>query len=430
MRLALTLLLALGAAALASAQRLDAELLVAHPANFAGDSAVYREALLAALEAEPAHPLAPLAVHRLSTTLDGVTADELRRLTELSVNLADAEARTVLATITERERGRTLFAEAPLVLPTGSDPGGHFETWYAVGPFGALDDPAPAVLPAPADSPEVLRWPDREAYGTVGAIPRVWRRCTLAGQLGTFVRPSDYVYPSGGVTYAAAVVAPREPLTSGRAVLELRAPGALRAWWNGALVVDEAHSTLAEQARERFRIDVTVEPGPNVLLVRIVTREQPLIAARLLSSDGQRAPAVSAPDGPPWALKLTSPSERTVRSMPLWEVPLDDGAFQPALRMFQALVERRPDQALAVPEPGASAGAARVAWLHQRLAALEDSTHLPDEVERRQTLEALDQIEREAVNAGIPIPALARRMRANRLSAEDRPREALAVVDA
>ncbi len=433
MRLAITLFFALAAGDLAPAQRFDAELLVAHPADFAGDSTAHRSALLAALEAEPAHPLALLAGHRLSASLDDVTADELRRMAVLAATLADAEARTVLAALVERERLRTLFAEAPPELPAGGDSLGHFDTWYAVGPFGELDHPAPAAQPAPPDSPEVLRWPDREAYGAVGAVPRVWRRCALAGQLGTFIRPSDVVYPSGGVTYAVAVVTPREPLVGGRAVLELRAPGALRAWWNGALVVDEAHSTLTERARERFRIDVAVQPGPNVLLVRIVTEEQPLIAACLLEPDGRRVVAVDAPDASPWTLKFTLPAAQTVRSLPLWDDAEGGGALQPALRMFQALVERRPDQALAVPAPDVSdgdAGVARVAWLHQRLAALEMSTHLPEEVERRQTLEALDQIEREAARAGIPVPALARRMRANRLSAEDRPREALAVVDA
>jgi len=433
---ALKSILAVLLAGAAVAQRLDAELLVAHPAHLSGDSAAYRAALYTALAAEPDHPLVPLAVHQLSGSLDGFSAAaELPRLTALAAELVDAEARFVLATVIEREVARRLFADERPALPAGhavlgQAAHGFFGGWYAVGPFGALDHPAPAAQPAPADSPEVHRGPDREDYGALGASPRVWRRCPSAGPLGAFVWPSAAVHPSGGVTYAAAVVAPQAPVAGGRAVLELRTSGAVRAWWNGQLCVSEVGATLAERATERFRCDVPVRPGPNVLLVRVVTEEGPALAARLLAPGGSRVIPVKDLPGAPWEHRTALDSADTVRPMPLLDLTAVGGALQPALAQLQALVQRRPDEALAVPPPPEEHALARVAWAHGRLVALDLSTHLPEEVERRQTLELLDQLERDAARAGVPVPALARRTRASRLLAEDRPREALAQVEA
>ncbi|MEZ6016751.1 MAG: hypothetical protein R3F49_16655 [Planctomycetota bacterium] len=428
----------------ARAPKLDSALLFAHPALITGDDTALRADLFAALEADPGGALALEAVHLLDWHADAMSPDEVARLLGLAWSLPDAEASFQARRMAEREAARLRFSDAPISpeVPFGA---GFVGNWYVVGPLGALDHRAPRSMEAPASSPELSGVPDAASYMCMDGRERQWQRYDRLDAVAWSFVPADLVYPTGGVTYAAAYLKVADD-EDRRALVELRTGGAFRAWWNGAPLHDVTRAKAADNA-VRFLSEVDVQPGWNVLMVRVVTSERAELGARLLDVQGRQlrfmdmppthAPAESgeaaAAPVPPLALapnarstQVAAPAPRSTQRSLLSDADAAGPASDPyaaALACMRGLIDRRPDRALAVSGP--TEPAARAAWRGVRLRALNASTHLPEEVERRLTLELLDAIEAE----GVPTE-LARAMRIRQFQREDRPLEALALAEA
>lgn len=409
------------------APRLDAELLFAHPGLVPGDDARVRADLLAALEAHPDAPLAVEAVHVLDWHAEGMSRGEVLRLAALAARLRDAEACFQARRIVRRERQRFRFSAEPLGPEVVSDGEGAVGGFEVLGPFGPLDHRAPAAMPAPEGAPEptaeTAELALSERYAASAGLTREWRDTRDADHEGPETWPTRFVYPQGGVSYVRAFV--RGVPGVERAVLELRTRGAFRAYWNLELVHDERRLTPSAVA-ERFLAEVELREGWNLLLVRLVTAEDQALSARLIGADGRELATPRAAEGerPPltgWtrtdSLPVVLPSSRLGADE-------SDGPFRAALEAARALIARRPDLALAVPEPVDDPRAA-AAWRLVRLRALNAARHIPDEVARRLLLEQLDAIEADGPRYG-----LARSFRVRQLQREDRPLDAMAEAEA
>jgi tetratricopeptide (TPR) repeat protein len=399
--------------------RVDAELLFGHPGLISGDDAAVRADILRALEARPDAPLAIEALHVLDWHDDGITRDEVARLLALVPRLTDGEAVFQARGLALREAERWRFSDAP--FPADLDGGGRSVShWHVVGPLGPLDHRAPAAMDAPPSSPELAGAPDAAQYVAADGRPREWVLCQRLNRADWFVHPCSYVHPAGGVTYAAAFIKARQPLE--RAVLEVRTPGAFRAWWNGALVHDERRATPSAVG-ERFLADVEVGDGWNVLLVRLVTDEDAPLGARLLDPAGREVEIDDFALDPASVTAAKSSGTAVALRTQRLGADVSDGSFGPALAAARALIAERPDLALAVAPP-ADDPRGLAAWRLVRLRALNGSNHMPDEVERRMTLELLATLATEG-----PYFGLARSLRVRQLQREDRPLDALAAAE-
>jgi len=416
-----------GDAADGAAPTLDAELLCAHPAYVSGDDAALVADLLAALESQPSAPLAIEALHVLAWHRAELGPGEVRRLLALAGRLADAEAAFQALRLVSMFVREDLYSDEPLRMGEATLAGRFVRQWFVVGPLGELDHPAPAAMDAPVSSPELIGAPDAAQYIGTDGVLRPWRSCALpSGELWA-VTPSDHVYPGGGVTYAVAFVDARESID--HALLEIRTSGALRAWWNGAPVLDERRDSRFV-TETRHLADVEVHPGWNVLLVRLVTSEQASLGARLLDEHGVALALDDAPrrdDGAPldvWSVPWQRATTLPV-SLPSQRLGAEDesGVFGPALEITRALIASRADLALAVTMPDDSRG--RAAVRYARLAALASVGHLPDEMRRREVLGLLDTLESEG-----PLFSNARMTRVQVLLRDDRPAEALEQAEA
>ncbi|MEM9801733.1 MAG: tetratricopeptide repeat protein [Planctomycetota bacterium] len=415
------------------APALDAELLVGHPAYVDGDLAAVRADVLTALERTPDAPLAPLAAKMLAALeLDGEwdasNAVEEERIARLADVVSDAEASLAVRRSIRRTALRRRFEPNPPSLP-GDLFAEFVADWRVMAPLGPLDLVAPAVAGPPESSPELesggLRPEIAETYRTSFGEERRWRRVTRERNQRT-LDVTAYVHPGGGLTYALAFIDAPDAVDGGDAVLEVRTDGPVRAWWNGVLAFD-APRTMPDDTRERFLVRVPVAAGWNAVCLRVPTDASTAIAVRLLDERG-RILEITEPDAdagllvdwtPGGPVELL-PSEMLVPE-PFGVSPEDP--FTPALRMYCALEQDRADHALAVPAPSDPVGLA--AWRRLHLRALEEAEHLPDEIRRRRTIEVVEALERDG-----PFFASARSTRFSRLLGEDRPADALAVVDA
>lgn len=425
--------------AAAVAPKLTEELLVALEGYFTGDVVQTEKSLTAAIWASPGSPLVLDAVLRLwSLEADGESdltdASTTSRYLELSERVTDAEASYWLRRLAHRRLSRTRYSPGALAIPDGlySD---FLTRWHVVGPLGPLDAPVPAVETLVAGGP-VDGWGQvagAQRFGSefLAADGRPRRWVPAERESGSaFVPLAQSVYPQAGLTFAVAFVRGPEGGESGGAtpaVLELRCSGAIRAWWNGRLVVSDPE--VDPFARdERYLAGVELQHGWNALLVRVPTSGASAVAARVLSERGGKAlrlgepPAETPPEDVPWSVTGTV---TPVSSFDL-ESPPVNGPFAPAMRALRAIHARRYDAALAVAGPGEDAiPMAKAAFRLQMLAALDGVQHLPEEVGRRRLLGLLDEIE----GAGTDM-ADARWMRVRLALGADRPLEALELAEA
>lgn len=417
---------------------LTPELLVAHEGYFTGDVVKAERTLTSAIEASPASGLVLDAVLRLwSLEADGESefteASTTLRYLELAERVTDAEASYWLRRLAHRRLSRTRYSPDALTLPDGlyAD---FITQWHVVGPLGAFDAPVPgvgtAVAGGPAEGLEQEVGPQRfdSEFIAADGEPRRW--VPAQREAGSaFVPLAQSIYPLAGLTYAVAFVRGPEDAQLGAAspaVLELRCSGAIRAWWNGRLAVSD--SDVNPFARtDRYLAGVELQPGWNALLVRVPTSGASAVAARVLFERAGGALRLDEPQAGTSPSDVAWGANGAVGSIPSFDpqFPPLSGPFAPAMRALRAIHARRYDAALAVAAPAEDASpTAKAAFRLQRLAALDEVQHVPEELGRRQLLGLLDEIE----GSGIDM-ADARWTRFRLALGADRPIEALELAE-
>ena len=332
---------------------LDAELLVAHPGLVGGDMESMREDVLAALESDPTGELVLEAVLRL-TQLDSLgetnyLADKrTARFRALEARVEDAEASFWLRRLIEGDALRRRFSADPLDLP-GDMYGDFLSHWRIVGPLGDLTAPL-ATAPAPVDSPEPRAGDDprerlKETFVRADGESVGWRSKSRKRN-GVYITPMDRVHPDAGLVYALAYVRSdaAEPTD---AIVEVRCQGPLRAYWNGALAIDEPRlDPFAVEERHLARVELA--PGANALLIRVVAGSSPAFAARILDADGRRMQVDEVEPGESVARDLAAPAEASELETPLLSREPASGPFGPALDALRAILANRYDIALTI----------------------------------------------------------------------------------
>lgn len=417
----------------APADRLSPEVVYAHEALFAGDHAAAREALLTALEADPKSPLAALAVHELAQI--DVWCDEpldAARVHVLRTRVTDAEAFRVLYEIEDDLVERSWFGPQPLRAPDHTELD-RIADWFALAPLAPAQAEAPLWAEEAADGPARV-W--RRAHSPVGGRavdgPAVeWQPLETWRGIGS---PDSDVFPVSGAVHVLAWVA----ADVDEALLEVETTRAFDLFWNGERAARELRAGLTDSA-ERTRVPVRFAKGWNGLVLRLEAGESDDVSVRVLAADGgvfggdvrslgalDEAPAkfprhVAAAPRATGLFAQGSLAPADLRP----GVVSDDEPLAPLVHMARALVERRPDVALAIDIDMSALpdDRTRAAALRMRQRALENAFHLPGEVARRARVEV-----EEAV-AGLPVRVLEVDLaRVYRLTSEDRPQEAAALA--
>lgn len=406
------------------------------PGMFEGDFAAAYEALLSRLE--DGRGPEPEIVSRLrDLDLDGDvrhrTAAGARRLEAAARRLTDAEASYQLRRMARRAFDTAAFAE-PAAVPSDDLFGDFLERWHVVGPLGSADELFPVLGPVPESSPaaDLARGSFAGAYRGAAGDECRWQP-VLRERNEPFIRAAADLHPDTGYVYAAALI--RSTADADVEVgLEVRSPGAFRAWWNGDAVIEEPR-ILASDVGDARRAVVTLRPGWNALLVCLPGSDVGTVGARLVGTDGGvLAPEWTqvGPDETPvlpttaWApgAGAVAPWPGTAQHDPGLRYDagvapeLEDGAAR-LLAMLRAGRAGRHDVVLTMPAPTAGGDLER-AWHHVRLRAIEAAPHLSSDVRRRMLVETLD-----ALRESGDLPALPRWSEIRLLLAEDRPLEAL-----
>ena len=436
----------------ASALNFDAvtpELLVAHPARIQGDPVAWRAALFAAVEKDPQSPLAPLvhkilSSHRAGNRSVADLVNEGDRLREHLGRVGQGPGSLDLRTGIHANARARRYGPSPASLDGDLYPE-FLKQWHVVGPLGAQDERVPATAPAPDLSARFgdgsLARFSPEPDGTEPTGPRFAATYMAAdGGERAWVPAVRYpnqlsarwrrtVFPNAGMTYALAFVRPPAAAAGSEITLEIRTDKAIRAWWNDGLAVDEPRLTRLDNTTI-FRARVTpLGDGWNALLLRVATEEGAPLSVRFLDAAGVALPMEQPAEGSSPLLTWVAPeSAASPEALPNladeYRGMVQEGPFAAALRMFIANRARRFDLALAEPRPGA-AGPGTMAWLRQRLVALQGAWHLPDELKRRESLKVVEELNAaDSANTG------AYAFEIQHLLKENKPVEALAIADA
>ena len=421
----------------AGPQDADLRAVAAPPGMFEGDFAAAYEALLSRLE-EGRGPEAEIVSRLRDLDLDGDvrhrTAAGARRLEATARGLADAEASYQLRRMARRAFDAAAFA-APDAVPADDLFGDFLEHWYVVGPLGAADELFPVLGPVPDSSPaaDLARGRFAGAYRGVDGEERRWEPVRRARN-EAFVRAASGLHPDTGYVFAAAFVRSTGAADVQRG-LEVRSPGAFRAWWNGEAVIEEPR-VLASDVGDARRALVELRSGWNALLVCLPGSDAGAVGARLVGADGGVLTAdwTQFESGEVPALPTTAWAQGTGGVAP-WPGKVEhdpglrydgglvaelDGGAARVVAMLRAQRAGRNDVVLTMPAP-AEGGDLERAWHHARLRAIEAAPHLSSDVRRRMLVESLD-----ALRESGGLPALPRWSEIRLLLAEDRPLEALA----
>lgn len=414
----------------------DLRAVAAPPGMFEGDFAAAYEALLSRLE-EGRGPEAEIVSRLRDLDLDGDvrhrTAAAARRLEAAARGLADAEASYQLRRMARRAFDTAAFAE-PGAVPSDDLFGDFLEQWYVVGPLGSADELFPVLGPVPESSPaaDLARGTFAGTYRGVDGDERRWQPVRRERN-EAFIRAAADLHPDTGYVFAAAFVRSTADADVQRC-LEVRSPGAFRAWWNGDAVIEEPR-VLASDVGDARRVLVELRPGWNALLVCLPGSDAGTLGARLTAADGGiSAPEWSqgGPDGAPappttaWAKGLGDvapwpgvvPHDAGLRYDGDLGAELEGGVAR-LLAMLRAQRAGRHDVVLTMPAP-TEGGDLERAWHHARLRAIEAAPHLSSDVRRRLLVGSLD-----ALRESGDLPALPRWSEIRLLLAEDRPLEAL-----
>ena len=392
------------------AEVLTPELLVDHPGLREGAYETVREDWLSALEAEPGSPLAYSASLLIRDLADHCHAGLApARLEALAERVEDGAASFILRNVLLGEiRARSFSAEP--YLPEGDLFDDFLGSWHVLGPYGPMTEGSPLYRRDP-EAPENRL---TGIYPAMDGKSLTWRELRRPRQQSS-VYPTAPIFPdTGGVSYLLTFVkAPSE-----EALLEVSSFEAFEVFWNGTLCIDCRRDLATEQVY-RFTAPVRLGTGWNALLIRFPTAGAPNLAARLLDLEGRRLEVEEAEwngrDLPEWS--ATPPASLTPPP------PTPPGSFEEVLGMLVATIERRADEALAIPEPADAA--VLPAWLRARHDALSHNAHLPGEVDRRLQIEVEERLE----ELGVTFPSIELH-RADRLIGEDKPDEALAIAEA
>jgi len=408
--LAVTLLPATAAGAAQDAPVLDVRSLVAHPGYLTADYDRICEDWLAALEADPAHPLAADALAEMEELREVLVEPlDLDRLVALVPRVTDALTSLRLRTMILSESRRRRMTHAPHSLP-GDLFADLISSWRVLGPTGPLDHPDP-IMAAP-DPAGPVGGPRAEHASTFGET-LTWRPVERArNQL--LLTPAREL-PQGGA--GAAYLLAHVQSGASHAELELLGVGPFQVYWNGRLVLDRSARATAERELRNL-VPVDLEPGWNALLLRFPSDLGARFAARLLDASGAvlevRELDPLEPLPPPTRIEGSGPTRLAIET-----TPSVGTGFERALAVLRACAVDREDRALAVPAPGGREQ--RIAWLRARYRALQDCAHLPRETVRRGTLEVEEELER--LDSLFPE---VRALRVTRWIGEDKPAEALA----
>lgn len=425
------------------------ELIVAHPARILGDPLAWRSALFSALEQDPQSPLAPLAYdvladHRAGDRSVSDLVAEGDRLRALLARVGQGTGSLELRMGIHANAVARRYGSSPADL-TGDLYPEFVSRWHVVGPLGALDERVPPAAPAPDLSARFAGEPlgrfSPEPGAAAAGAPR-FAAAYLAADgterpwITALRQPNRHsaawrrdIFPAKGMTYALAFV--RTEKSESSVTLEIRTTRAVRAWWNDALAIDEPRATaLDNEAVLRCRV-MPNAGGWNALLLRLPTADGTQLSVRLLGEEG-RALSIeqpgedagvlqswTAPESVPAPVALPSELDALRRAVP-------EGPYAPALRMYIANRARRFDLALAEPRPGSDAADKEVlAWLGQRLVAVQAARHLPDELKRRESIKVIEELDGSgSVNATAHALEIQRHLR------ENKPLEALELAEA
>lgn len=391
--------------------------LVAGGGLAAGDQDAAREALLAAVEADPTSPLVAEALSEIARAAE-LCRDPLdpRRLVALVPEVRDGHASLLLRRELLDQARRARFSDAPFV-PEGDLFADLVSEWRLLGPLGALDHPEPLRAPLEPDGPVAeLAATHRAADGTSLA----WRPLRRErNQLA--VAPRRHLWPDAGVGYLLAFL--RADVAEAVLEVHAREPGPVQVFWNGRQVLDVLRRDVTGRG-DRFLARVPVQPGWNALLLRFPVAQAEALGARLLAATPAGAGiALSCEEAPaegplpPWTPVSFEPQSPAP--------PEPASGWEGVLAMLRAVGEGRPDIALAAGAPADGDARLRAAWLRARHRALREAIHLPAEVQRRSQIEV--ETELEALGA---LPPAAWLTRIRRLTQEDQLAHALAQADA
>ncbi len=161
---------------------------------------------------------------------------------------------------------------------------GYVDHWLVVGPFDnegktglaathgpELDLTTPlASTKAYTGKERAVRWravPDAFPYGFF--------------DLGSLVRPESKI-----CAFAASFVSAEKAKAARKISAWLGSGGALRVFWNGQEVL--THESYSRHDFERLSVPLTLEPGPNLLVVKACGDERaPTISVRMAGPDGK-----------------------------------------------------------------------------------------------------------------------------------------------
>ncbi|HEY8946252.1 MAG TPA: DUF3857 domain-containing protein, partial [Polyangiaceae bacterium] len=168
---------------------------------------------------------------------------------------------------------------------------GYVDRWFVVGPF---DNEGKAGLAATHGPEAEFGEPFSAAKPYTGKErPVRWRAVPDAFHygyldLGALLRPETKI-----CAIAATVVATNSPLERARGITAwVGSGGAFRLFWNGVEV--SAHEHYARHDFDRVGVSVTLQPGPNLLAIKVCGDEAaPTVSVRLADERGAPDPALT-----------------------------------------------------------------------------------------------------------------------------------------
>jgi hypothetical protein len=407
-----TLLLA--AIAQSASHGLQPRDLLDHSAFENGNFDQLRDDWLKALEADPDSEWTAQAC-RLLAQFDRHCTTELspQRLQNLIDQVHNPTANFQLRLLWARENNRRMFR--PLATPSTDDLYPDFvREWSTIGPFGPLDSGAPLELPIAPDRPVFSLQPE---YSTTYGPSLKWSAIQRKPSSES-VGPAKLLYPETGVGYLLTFLKTSASLAD----LEIRHAGDFDLYWNGRLLDRRRQLQPADLAyRKTYR--VSLDDGQwNALLIRYSLQDGPRFGARLLA-ENRALPFEQTAWVEDWSKTYTSLPNNPLKDVQNAVRPSDPWAD--LLRARMDIADGRCDlalQALPMPDTTLRAQAPELARSQLRLRhmALRKSTHLPSEVERRESLKVESQLEQMG-HSFVRIEL----SKINRLLSEDRPEDAL-----
>jgi transglutaminase-like putative cysteine protease/tetratricopeptide (TPR) repeat protein len=165
---------------------------------------------------------------------------------------------------------------------------GYVDHWLVVGPFDNEGKTGLAAAQGPEADLTVALAPAKAYTGKERAVR--WRAVPDAFpyaflDLGSLLRPESKICAFAGTFVSSEAKAAR------KISAWVGSGGALRLFWNGTEVLST--ETYARHDFERVAATLTLEPGPNLLVLKVCGEEQaPTISLRIGAADGEPDPAL------------------------------------------------------------------------------------------------------------------------------------------